>query len=98
MCTRFKSCGSNPTGYINQRKILYLFSKKSDPITPVNNIIYVPRPSNDSLAIYCMCGDAIPRVLCGLNWDDSAIIYYPSGRTQADAVTILYAKIQQYII
>ena len=53
---------------------------KSVSINISNRVGYSPRPSsvpNTYYPVFCSCGDAVPRIIAGVNWDGSTIIYYP---------------------
>lgn len=59
----------------------------------VNNIVFTAPPTITNHKIYplvCYNGDAIPRIIAGINWDSSIMIYLPFKASGTDTSTVYY--------
>ena len=58
-----------------------------------NGYAYVPLPQISggiNFPIEINCADALPRTICGRNWDGSTIVYVPSKAGQTDATLTIH--------
>lgn len=60
--------------------------------TITNHLAFVSPPTSNHYPIFVFCGDAIPRMIAGKNWDGNYIIYCPIEETGTFDHTVAWAE------